>query len=482
MLNGEVMTVEPGPSPDTVYVGGNFSSVNGVTRKLVLLSTTSGQTVTSFTAPSMNGMVRDVVVAGARLYVGGAFTTAGGQPHGGLVALNATSGARQTFVNVALTENHNYTGQPGQSRGAVGAKAIAIDPDATTLAVVGNFQKADGLDRDQVALIDLTGATAPGRPDWRTARYEPACFSGAFDSYIRDVDFSAGRHLLRDRRAPAARAPARSATPRPAGRPTPPAPTSSRPGSTTPAATRCCRSRSPAPAVYVGGHQRWMNNSLRLATRRPPGAVPRPGLAALDPANGCRSPGTRAATRAAPARTRCTRPPTGLWVGSDTDWIGNRSTGVADRVLPARRRRGPALDTGGAPGERVPGGDGAVDGPVEHPLPGQRRRPGVAASDGGPDWLADEGSSSPYRNTGNNAAGWSPVAQIGPGVPAGRPRSSSTRSGGTRAAARRRRDGVGDPVPAGEELTVRLYFANRYDGTSTWVAGSSTSSSRARPC
>ena len=60
---------------------------------------------------------------------------------------------------------------------------MAIDPDATTLAVVGNFRKADGLARDQMVLIDITGATAQVRLDWRTRRYEPACFSGAFDSY-----------------------------------------------------------------------------------------------------------------------------------------------------------------------------------------------------------------------------------------------------------------------------------------------------------
>ena len=39
---------------------------------------------------------------------------------------------------------------------------------ATTFAVIGNFRKADGLDRDQMVLIDLTGATAEVRQNWRT--------------------------------------------------------------------------------------------------------------------------------------------------------------------------------------------------------------------------------------------------------------------------------------------------------------------------
>ena len=93
--------------------------------------------------------------------------------------------------------------------------------------------------------------------------------------------------------------------------------------------------------------------------------------------------------------------------------------------------------------------------------------PGVAASDGGPNWLADEGSSSPYRNTGSNAAGWSPVGQIGPGVPSWAPSQlfdTERWDPGSRNDGGEMRWAI--PVPAGEELTVRLYFANRYDGTS----------------
>ena len=137
-----------------------------------------------------------------------------------------------------------------------------ISPDGTKLVATGTFLTADGLDRAQIAMLDLTttpvsvSELADRLPSSRPA--DPN-----FDTYIRDVEFSPdGSYFVSATPAPI------SAAPLPAF-----------------CATRCSRWEANATgpgqqptwadytggdsitqvavtgtAVYAGGHQRWMNN------------------------------------------------------------------------------------------------------------------------------------------------------------------------------------------------------------------------------
>ncbi len=328
VLDGTVYAVTPGPTPDTVYLGGAFSTVNGVAAKsIALVSTVTGAIVPGFTAPKMNGIVYTARLSLGRLYLGGSFTVVGGVSHEGLVTLTPATGAVDPFMAVQLTGHHNYTGKPGQANGAVGPRKLAISPDGTLAIVIGNFKEANGVVYDQIVRLRLDGATATVDSTWKTSAYTAACFAAAFDTYMEDVDFApdgsyfavgatGGSGTNTDGSNSLCDSVARWQT----------AATGSnvRPvwvdytGNDTPSSVAVT-----GPAVYVGGHQRWMNNPLG-ADNANLGAVPRPGIAALDPVSGVPlswNPGRNPRGAGAGALLVTS---TGLWVGSDTTWIGNR--------------------------------------------------------------------------------------------------------------------------------------------------------------
>jgi hypothetical protein len=188
--DGSVYSLLPGPNAHTVYVAGSFTRMNGTAAQfLTLLDTETGTRVGSFKPPEFDyGMVRDMVKVGSRLIVGGFFSKAGGRPHAGLASLNATTGALDPFVDIQLAGHHNNTGTG--ARGYVGSWALDASPDGKRLVVIGNFRTANGLPRDQLAMVDIGGAHASLDSNWATRRYAPYCHNKSFDGYVRGVSFS----------------------------------------------------------------------------------------------------------------------------------------------------------------------------------------------------------------------------------------------------------------------------------------------------
>lgn len=317
-LDGDVYALAPGPSDGTVYVGGQFTTAGGiVSRRVALLDASTGRAIAGFKSAGFDGVVRDLERAGSRLVVGGTFATAGGVAHSGLATLNATTGALDPYLTVQLTEHHNNSGTGAQA--PIGAFALDVSPDATKLAVVGNFRKANGADRVQAVLVNL-GATATVA-DWATDAFVPLCSYRSFDTYVRDVAFNPdGRFfVIVTTGGGYAGTYCDSATRWDVGATgTGLAPTWS---DVTGGDTLLSVAAS-GTAVYVGGHQRWLNNPNGI-DRAGSGAVARPGLAALDPDSGLPlswNPGRNPRGMGASALTVTDG---NLWVGSDTEWIGN---------------------------------------------------------------------------------------------------------------------------------------------------------------
>jgi hypothetical protein len=266
-LDGPVNALVPGPG-GTVYVGGSF---NDPGRGLVRLSVADGSSVSSFSAPVYGGDVSSLVRQGNRLYVGGDFIGISRTARTALARLDATTGAVDPAFRVT----------PGRGRGG-DTKVYAMAATRDRLAVDGSFTTLDGLPRPQLGLIDLTTSKVA---DWRTDAYAPECMP-VFPSYVRGLDFSPdGRYFVvvtTGGPAPRTRKLCDSAAR---------FETYSRGDRIHPTWVNRTGGDSlysvtvTGSAVYVGGHQRWLDNPLG-ADSAGRGAVPRPGIGAIDPATG----------------------------------------------------------------------------------------------------------------------------------------------------------------------------------------------------
>ena len=216
----------------TVYIGGNFTSVNSAarTQRVARINATTGAVVTAFQSPNPNKNVTDIQLINSRLYLGGAFTTVGGQPRTQLAALNPTTGADTNTV--ALTFGGTWNG------GSTTIKHFDISDNGATLVAVGNFRTVNGQSRLQIMMANLSGASAM-LSGWATRatrptaprRSTPTC---ATSTSLRPTTTSWSWPPVPHR---AARTQERSAIPPRAGRSVRPVLARTRAGSTTAVAT-----------------------------------------------------------------------------------------------------------------------------------------------------------------------------------------------------------------------------------------------------
>ncbi|NVI90335.1 hypothetical protein [Actinomadura sp. BRA 177] len=312
-VDGTVHALQAGTG-GWVYMAGTFKTVNGrSTGTVASIKTTTNQVHTGF-KPAVNYRVTTMVRRGLNLYIGGTFTKAGGKARTAVARLDALTGAADAGFNFTVTNPRS---------GALKVYKLAVDPADTRMVINGTFTRVNGQTRHQIAMINL-GKTAK-LSTWSTTEYADACNLNAFDTYMRGMDFSPdgkyfvvvttggpyGRTTLCDS---AARWEA-SAT----GSGKKPTWVNWTGGDT------LLSTSVTGSAVYVGGHQRWLDNPYGHDNPGP-GAVSRPGIGALNPSTG-------KALSWNPTRTlghgveALVAHPNGLLVGSDTEELGKEYHG-----------------------------------------------------------------------------------------------------------------------------------------------------------
>jgi len=308
-LDGRVNALAPGPD-GSIFVAGAFSQINGQpTANVARLDTTTGAPVPGFTPPRPDRDVRDLEYIGGRLFIGGEFTAVGDVEHTALAELDPQTGALSSRVDLPFAR--------GRYGGPILVHKMDVTRGATDMVVVGNFSAVDGQSRPSVAVLDLAPDQA-AVADWRTDRFELRC-SPRFFFITRDVELSPdGTYFVI----------VTTGTPGP-------------PPLLCDTATRwelAARGSDLQPtwvdytggdslyatvitdtAVYVGGHQRWLNNPFGEDSAGP-GAVSREGVAALDPVNGLPLSWNPGRTRGVGVQELYATPD-GLYMGSDTIWV-----------------------------------------------------------------------------------------------------------------------------------------------------------------
>ena len=146
-LNGEVTTVLAHPDGDKVWVAGAFSQANGdMHSRIVLLSLSTGQAVSSFDPPAISAEISSMKLVGDRLYIGGEFNTIGGEARTALATLDPVTGALTTAMDSTIS------GTLQAGKGVTGIKTFDVSPDGSRLVAIGNFARVDGQDRVQLAM------------------------------------------------------------------------------------------------------------------------------------------------------------------------------------------------------------------------------------------------------------------------------------------------------------------------------------------
>ncbi len=141
-LNNAVRVVRSSPDGSRIYVGGEFTTANGVTRnRVAAYDTATGQLVSSF-APNVNSVVKALVVTDNAVYIGGSFSAVNGVNRVRLAAVDPDNGALLNW-------------NPGADNWV---EALAVTTDGSKVIAGGAFSVVGGEPRrGLVALDPVTG-------------------------------------------------------------------------------------------------------------------------------------------------------------------------------------------------------------------------------------------------------------------------------------------------------------------------------------
>lgn len=324
-VNGTVNSVALSADCSTAYLGGSFSAVGPTAAaNIVAVGTGTGSATATF-AHSANGKVESLVVAAGHLIVGGYFTGVNGGTQKYLTSLNLATGANDGYLTTPISGVYVYTDQGGHPAigGPTSVYNMKLSPNGARLLVMGTFTSVAGQRRQQIFMLDL-GATV-SLDGWYSAEFNAYC-AAVEPFYVRAAAWSpdgATVYVANTGKRPASGTGYLTKDPRAglcdaaAAFPSTSVSTQRHKWINYDGCDSYFSIVADANDVYVGGHERWLNNA-NGCNAAGPGAIARPGISAISPVTG-------QGTAWNPTRDRgigaddlmLSTNPAGLWVADD---------------------------------------------------------------------------------------------------------------------------------------------------------------------
>jgi PKD repeat protein len=154
VLNGQVLAVAASPDGSRLYIGGDFTQVDGQVRNRVAAFDTATGALVADWRPNINSQVRAIAATDTTVYLGGSITAVGGVSRTRLAAVAAAGGALLPWAPVP--------GRANTSSGNDQVLSLVLTGGGTQVVASGRFDYMNGVKATGVAAIDATtGATRP---------------------------------------------------------------------------------------------------------------------------------------------------------------------------------------------------------------------------------------------------------------------------------------------------------------------------------
>jgi hypothetical protein len=154
-VNGTVNSIAFSPDCSTAYLGGKFTSIGGTTVKnIAAVSTSTGAVISTFTS-NASAEVETLLMYNGHLLTGGYFKTINGSKNAYMASLSPSTGKDDGFISLSISGNYSYA-----PNNATRVYNQQLSHSGTLDLVEGDFTSVGGLQREQIFMLDLSGAKA----------------------------------------------------------------------------------------------------------------------------------------------------------------------------------------------------------------------------------------------------------------------------------------------------------------------------------